>query len=102
MEKDDHDQHDHDRIEKLECGGHAAGQVAEGPEEKQGGQHVHDAQARQLAEVHAARAKTFAARGQQAPERDGGNAETVKQDGFRRYARMQQRQGEEGNKPERG
>ena len=48
------------------------------------------------------RAEALAARGQQAAQSEGGDQKTVKKRGFRGHARVQQREGEQRDQPERG
>lgn len=101
-EEKHHEKHDHDRIEKVDGGGHAAGQIGEAPEKGQGRQHVHEAYPGQLGDVAAAGRQNLAAGQQNDGHDDGGRQKTVEEHRLRTEAAAHERNAEEGGQAESG
>ena len=95
MEEDGHDEHDHQRIQELQGGRDAAGQVEQAPDHEQGGQGVEDAEQGQLAKVANGCGKALLAQDEDEPQAHRGEEEAVKKDTVGGQAAVQQRQAEQ-------
>lgn len=67
MKKADHEQHDHNGVQELDGGGDAARHVVQAVKKQQRGRRIHEAHARQLAQVDRAGVEAFPPQHEHAP-----------------------------------
>ena len=101
VEKGDHEQHDHNGVQELDGGGDAARHVVQAVKKQQRGRRIHEAHARQLAQVDRAGVEAFPPQHEHAPERQRRDKKSVEQHRSRGNSVVDQRQSEQRDQPER-
>lgn len=101
VEKGDHEQHDHNGVQELDGGGDAARHVVQAVKKQQRGRRIHEAHARQLAQIDRAGVEAFPPQHEHAPERQRRDKKSVEQHRSRGNSVVDQRQSEQRDQPER-
>ena len=102
MKEQNHDDHDHERIEKLKRGGDAARQVVEALKHEKCRKGVHDAEEGEAQQLSGRGGQSFVTEHGHGQYGQRSEEEAVEEHAFRRHAVMQKRQAEERNESERG